>query len=159
MHTLAGLKDELQENLTQKKEQVSEESDDERLYYKLVPQKYKSFWNHFHLFNISHFSSLCCAQNFILTSCTKTMAKRMQEQEGDNRIVGKPLAGETAESSSAFQKSQKNKDATMDHFFAMSPQTISYSEAVYHMVRKIYGRPSNDPMKELNVNVAIWGFS
>ena len=35
------------------------------------------------------FSSLCCAQNFSLTSCTETMAKRMQEQEGDNRIVAK----------------------------------------------------------------------
>ena len=42
-----------------------------------------------YLFNISHFSSLCCAQNFSLTSCTKTMAKRMQEQKGDNRIVAK----------------------------------------------------------------------
>ena len=35
-------------------------------------------WNNLlHLFNISHFSSLCCAQNFSLTSCTKTMARRM----------------------------------------------------------------------------------
>ena len=31
------------------------------------------------LLNISHFSSLCCAQNFSLTSCTKTTAKRTQE--------------------------------------------------------------------------------
>ena len=38
---------------------------------------------------ICHFSLLCCAQNFSLTSCTKTMAKRMQEQEGENRIVAK----------------------------------------------------------------------
>ena len=45
--------------------------------------------NLLHLFNISHFSSLCCAQNFRLTSCTKTMAKRMQEQEEENRIVDK----------------------------------------------------------------------
>ena len=35
-------------------------------------------------------------------------------------------------------------------------QTISFSEAVYDMVRKIYGRPSDDPVKHLNVNVAIW---
>ena len=41
-------------------------------------------WNNLlHLFNISHFSLLCCAQNFSLTSCTKTLAKRMQEQEGE----------------------------------------------------------------------------
>ena len=36
------------------------------------------------------FSALCCAQNYSLTSWTKTMAKRMQEQkEGDNRSVAK----------------------------------------------------------------------
>ena len=47
-------------------------------------------WNNLlHLCNISHFSLLCCSQNFSLTSCTKTMAKRMREQEGDNRIVAK----------------------------------------------------------------------
>ena len=38
------------------------------------------------LFNISHFSSLCCAKNFSLISCTKTMAERMPEQKEDNRI-------------------------------------------------------------------------
>ena len=48
-------------------------------------------WNTLlNLFNISHFSSLCCAQDFSLTSCTKTVVKRMQElKEGDNRIVAK----------------------------------------------------------------------
>ena len=47
-------------------------------------------WNNLlHLFNISHFSLLRCAQNFSLTSCTKTMEKRMQEQEGEERIVAK----------------------------------------------------------------------
>ena len=48
-------------------------------------------WNNLlHLFNVSHFSSLCCAQNVSSTSCTRTMAKRMQEQkERDNRIVAK----------------------------------------------------------------------
>ena len=49
-------------------------------------------WNNLlHLLNISHFSLLCCAQNFSLTSCTKTMAKRMQAQEGAESIcVEKP---------------------------------------------------------------------
>ena len=47
-------------------------------------------WNNLlHLFKISHFSLLCCSQNFSLTSCTQTMAKRMQEQEGENKIVAK----------------------------------------------------------------------
>ena len=45
--------------------------------------------NLLHLFNISHFSSLCCAQNFSLTSCPKTTAKRMQEQKEEDRIVAK----------------------------------------------------------------------
>ena len=74
----------------------------------------------------------------------------------NKEACGKPLAGETAESSSGFQKSQKKKDATMDHFFAISPQTTSFSEAVYDMVRKIYERPSDDPVEDVNVNVALW---
>ena len=45
--------------------------------------------NLLHLFNISHFSSICCAKDFSLISCTKTMAKRMQEQEGEERSVAK----------------------------------------------------------------------
>ena len=37
-----------------------------------------------------------------------------------NEACGKPLAGETAKSiSSAFQKSQNNKEATSEHFFAI----------------------------------------
>ena len=42
------------------------------------------------LFNISHFSSLCCDKNFSLISCiTERMAKRMQEQSEENRTVAK----------------------------------------------------------------------
>ena len=47
-------------------------------------------WNNLlHLFNISQFSSTCCAKNSSLRSCPKTMAKRMQEQKGQERIVTK----------------------------------------------------------------------
>ena len=53
-------------------------------------------WNNLlQLFNISHFSSLCCAMNLSLLSCiTERMAKRMQEQSEENRIVAKsrPMA-------------------------------------------------------------------
>ena len=46
-------------------------------------------WNSLlHLINISHFSSLCCAQNFSLTSCS-TMAKRMQDQKEEESVVSK----------------------------------------------------------------------
>ena len=47
-------------------------------------------WNSLlHLFNTSHFSSICCAKISSLISCTKTMAKRMQEQKGEERNVAK----------------------------------------------------------------------
>ena len=70
--------------------------------------------NLLHLFNISHFSSLCCAQNFCLTSCTRTTAKRMQEQEEDNRIVAKSnptmnLAVSVSTSSSTVQNTIASK--------------------------------------------------
>ena len=45
-------------------------------------------WNNLlHLFNTSHFSSTRCADNSSLMSCPNTMAKRMQEQKGDERSV------------------------------------------------------------------------
>ena len=64
----------------------------------------------------------------------------------NNEACGKPLARGTAESvSSEFQKSQSKKGATLEHFFAISP---------HHSL--LYGRPSYDPMEDLDVNVAIW---
>ena len=45
--------------------------------------------NLLHLFNISHFSSTCCAKNSSLISCPKKMAKRVQEQKDEERIVAK----------------------------------------------------------------------
>ena len=45
-------------------------------------------WNNLLLLcSISHFSSICCAQNFSSSSCPETMAKRMQEEKGEERIV------------------------------------------------------------------------
>ena len=41
------------------------------------------------LFNISHFSSTCCAENSSLISCPKAVAKSMQEQKEEERIVAK----------------------------------------------------------------------
>ena len=47
-------------------------------------------WNNLpHLFNISHFSSTCCAKNSSLISCSKKMANRVQEQKKEERIVAK----------------------------------------------------------------------
>ena len=43
----------------------------------------------FFIFNISHLSSTCFARNSSVTSCATTMAKRMQEQKGEERSVAK----------------------------------------------------------------------
>ena len=47
------------------------------------------FNNLLHLFYISHFSSTRCAEGSSLISCSTTMAKRMQEQKDEERIVVK----------------------------------------------------------------------
>ena len=44
--------------------------------------------NLLHLFNISHFRSTCCSKNFRLISCS-TVAKRIQNQKEDERVVSK----------------------------------------------------------------------
>ena len=45
-------------------------------------------WNNLlNLFNISHFSTLCCAQNYSFHSCPTTMAKRVQEQKEEDRVT------------------------------------------------------------------------
>ena len=47
-------------------------------------------WNNLlHLFNIRHLSTTGSAKNFSLISCTNTMAKRMQEQKGEEKSVAK----------------------------------------------------------------------
>ena len=46
-------------------------------------------WNNLlHLFNISHLSSLRCTRSFSLIGCI-TMAKRIQEQKEEERVVSK----------------------------------------------------------------------
>ena len=59
--------------------------------------------NLLHLFNISHFSSTCCAKNSRLISCPKTLAKRMQEQKGEEIVVV------TSKSTAKFRLYQKDR--------------------------------------------------
>ena len=67
----------------------------------------------------------------------------------------KPLA--PGASSSVHQESQKNTEATWDHYLHLLRDTSHYMEAVFPMVRKIHGKQPDDPMEGLNVNLAIWG--
>ena len=46
--------------------------------------------------------------------------------------------------------------ATWDHYLQMSPDTSHNMEAVFSMVREIFGRKPGDPVKDLDVNLAIW---
>ena len=39
----------------------------------------------------------------------------------------------------------------------MSPAAIHHTEAVFSIVREIYGREHDDLMDDLDVNMAIWG--
>ena len=39
-----------------------------------------------------------------------------------------------------------------------SPATIHHTEAVFSIVRRIYGREHDDPVDYLDVTVAIWAY-
>ena len=73
----------------------------------------------------------------------------------NSKAWGKPLAQGAC--SSVDQESQKNTEATWNHYFQISPDTSHNMEAVFSMVRKIYGKQPGDPMEDLNVNLAMWG--
>ena len=70
----------------------------------------------------------------------------------NNKAWGKPFA--QGASSSVDQESQKNTEATWDHYLHKSPDTSNYMEAVFSMVRKICGEQPGYPMED--VKLAIW---
>ena len=70
------------------------------------------------------------------------------------KLRGQPLSH--GASSSVDKESQKDTEATWDHYLHKSPNTSHFKEAVFSMVRKIYGKQPGDLMKDLNVNLAIW---
>ena len=43
------------------------------------------------------------------------------------------------------------------HNLHVSPATVHHAEAVFSIVRWIYGREHDDPMDDLDVHMAIWG--
>ena len=67
----------------------------------------------FHLFNVSHFSSLCCVKNSSFIGCPTTMAKRTKESD-EGKIVAKSkptvlkLSSCDSVSSSSICKRSKN---------------------------------------------------
>ena len=205
------------------------------------------------IFNISLFSSTCCAKNSSLRSCPNTMAKWMQEQKRRRKKCGKieiysdelvfscpdkfliqekseciPKSGDThssgnpkawweetlnptqrrvlkrdwkihshrenlsqqkrnqecgssriwiwewrrcdretgcfktaagkpyASSKSDCQGRPKAEKIEWSHNLHVSPATNHQTEAVFSIVRGTYGREHDDPMNDLDVNMAIW---
>ena len=39
----------------------------------------------------------------------------------------------------------------------MSPATVHHTEAVFSIVKGTYGQEQDDPVDDLDVNMAIWG--
>ena len=77
----------------------------------------------------------------------------------NNEACGKPLAGGSAGIvSSDIQKNQSNKGATMKHSLAISPDHVPHMNDGYNTVRKVHSRPESDPMKDMDVNMATWGY-
>ena len=58
-------------------------------------------------------------------------------------------------SSSVDQESQKIRKRRGTTILHISPDTSHCTEAVFSMVKKIFGKPPGDPMEDLNVNSAI----
>ena len=54
------------------------------------------------------------------------------------------------------RKVKKATEATCDHYLHISPNTSHSMEAVFSMVRKIYGRQFGDLLKDSNVILTIW---
>ena len=75
-------------------------------------------------------------------------------------VTGRPAARKTTTgkpSASSDPACQESPKAEWPHHLSMSPATIHHTEAVFSIVRGIYGREHDDPMDDLDVHVAIWG--
>ena len=67
-------------------------------------------------------------------------------------VVVKPVAS----SESDHPGSPKAERKEWPHNLHVSPATAHHTEAVFSIVRKIYEREHDDPMEDLDVNMAIW---
>ena len=78
-------------------------------------------------------------------------------------MTGRPVAYKTAtgkpnaSSKSDHSENPKAERIEWPHNLHMSPATVHRTEAVFSIVRKIYEREPDDPMDDLDVNMAIWG--
>ena len=110
-------------------------------------------WNNLlQLFNLSHFSPICCAKNSSLISCSKTMAKRAQEQKEEERIVGKSKPAATILSSTVLASSTSAKDPIA----SKSPGILIASRKPESRVRK-NSKPDAASSSQVKLQDAYFG--
>ena len=85
------------------------------------------------------------------------------ETASEEDVSRKPVAYKTAtgkpyaSSKSDCQEGPKAERIEWSHNVHVSPATLHHTEAVFSIVRVIYGREHGDPMDDLDVNISIWG--
>ena len=81
----------------------------------------------------------------------------------EEAVTERPIAHETAtgkpfaSSKPDYQGGPKAERKEWPHHLHMSPATVHHKEAVFSIVREISGREHDDPMNDVDVNMAIWG--
>ena len=76
----------------------------------------------------------------LLLKIRKLVGNHLQEDQQNSCLQNSRIVGTTTE-----------------HFLPISPDPVPYTNDVYNMVRKVYARPADDPMKYLDVNMAVCG--
>ena len=78
-------------------------------------------------------------------------------------VLGRPISCKkgTGESNASRKSdhpgSPKAEGKQWSHNPHVSPATVHHTEAVFSIVKEIYGREHDDPMDDLDVNMAVWG--
>ena len=86
----------------------------------------------------------------------------LSESESEEDVTEKPVACKTASekpyasSKSDCQGGPKAEKRERSHNLHESPATIHHTEAVFSIVREIYGRKHDDLLNDLDVNMEIW---
>ena len=134
-------------------------------------------WNSLlQLFNISHFSSTCCIKNFSLISCS-TMAKRIQEQKEEERVVSKsrpaamnlsssiatssssassPIASKSREMPIASGKPDSRMRSNQNSFDAASTSQVRLQDAYLGgLMEKQRRNPSHQEKKKIQKTPTI----
>ena len=79
------------------------------------------------------------------------------ETGSEEDVTGKPAAYKTAAGKPYAPSKSACQGREWSHNLQVSPATIHHTEAVFSIVRGIYGQELDDPLSDFDVNMAIWG--